>query len=242
MISLHLLKKVTAIVMLFMAIKTFAYADTILTLDSTESTYIDATTANQNTNYGSATSITIVNQFASNATFGLLRWDLSSLPLDATITSATINLYKAFSSASGSGTFLLYAATSTWDENTVTYATRPNKDLATILASTPFTFTTGGEGTLYSLSGAGLLTAVQSWYSTPSANFGVYLQGSGVTAGQFIAIRSDDSVTAAYFPELVLTYTVPEPTARILSVFFLGFLGIIGLVRQTRRQPFTSAR
>lgn len=71
------------------------------------------------------------------------------------------------------GTVNLYEVTSSWNESSVTYATRPR------IASTPVTSNAiTAANSFHDFAVTGL---VQSWVRTPASNFGIELQASGST-------------------------------------------------------------
>ena len=137
-------------------------------------------------------------------TRGLLQYDLSGIPKNALITSATLTL---------SGTNHVYTSTNAstlsrilgaWNEQTVTWTNQPATTLTSQIALTASTTSTQ----VYNID---VKTHVQDMVKNPSANFGWMLkvngEGTAAAAEMFFA-SSDYTVNAALRPKLVITYLI----------------------------------
>ncbi|MGD2179293.1 MAG: DNRLRE domain-containing protein, partial [Anaerolineae bacterium] len=129
----------------------------------------------------------------------LLRFDLSSLPSDAVIDSASLRLFLEASSGADPVSIAAYLITSSWSESTITWNTR---------------FTTGSFGINASVDSVvgsyktwSVTSFAQSWIDDPAANHGVMLRGptDGPTYERWFASR--DSMELV--PQLEVTYHVP---------------------------------
>jgi hypothetical protein len=164
---------------------------------------------------------------------GLVAFDLSSIPTNATITAATLTMFlsqtnmidstavslskvsrdwgEGASDAGDPGGFGVQAETNdaTWlhtfyDTN---FWTTPGGDFSPTLSAT--TMVTTGN-TAYMWSGGGLLADVQGWVSNPASNFGWVILGNEIDAGS--AKRFNTRENSSNPPQLTVTYQVPGIT------------------------------
>jgi hypothetical protein len=175
-----------------------------------------------------------------NATNALRRavvaFDLSSIPSNATITSATYSMLLAQAGPSTPGANISLnkvlrdwgegasnagspggqgAAAQTGDATWIhtffntSFWTNPGGDLSPTPSASTSVQT---EGIVYEWSGSGLLADVQSWVSNPASNFGWMIVGNEVDAGSADRFNSRENTVNP--PRLTLTFeiTVPTPT------------------------------
>lgn len=183
----------------------------------------------------------------------LLQFDLSAIPTDAVIVSATLNLHLT-QAASGEhmvsahrvlGSWTTGSSDPTGNEGTgaaaapadATWTSRsfgsPDMDWAN--AGGDFAATASGSSLIgtelvrYSISSAGLAADVQAWLADPSANHGWILLGDEAVNQSARRFGSTDG-SAEFAPTLEVEWTViPAPGAA-------AFLAIAGLVRPRRRR------
>jgi autotransporter-associated beta strand protein len=164
----------------------------------------------------------------------LFEFDLSSIPVGSTITSASLQLYCTDSHNVASN-FRLFRTLVDWGEGTATgkagatatagQASWNNRLTGTAAWSTPG----GASGTDYSAtvsastsvtgtgaktwSSAGLLADVQYWVNNPGSNFGWFLisdaEGTNQSVNRF---ATSENGTTANRPALTVTYTAPSPS------------------------------
>jgi len=99
------------------------YAQTTDDLNANADTYIDRNTATgeNNTNYGGNTTIRVEYNRNNNwDEFSLVKFDLSSIPSGATITSATLKLVKT-GGDTGAKNVAAHRLTKNWVENQATW-------------------------------------------------------------------------------------------------------------------------
>lgn len=171
---------------------------------------------NPTTNYGNVPFLAIeawTQSGAGRIQRSLIDFDYSSIPSEATITSAKLTLYAdttynysagsvppGHSQLSGSNAWNLSRVTSAWNEQTVTWATMPTIDAATTL-SLPASTSASQSYTI------DVTTFVKAEIANPSAYYGFLL--NLVTETPYRAVyfySSDDSHTAEH-PTMVIEYT-----------------------------------
>jgi|GEM_PF-1059540 len=145
----------------------------------------------------------------------LIRWNVSSIPANATVTAASITIRVTNKS---SNSYPIYALNRSFSESSATWN----------LASTGTSWATSGamgvadrdSTAMGSLAGSstGTLTAtlnatgiaeVQNWINDPAQNYGIAIASASNTDG--LDFRSSEYGTASYRPALNVTYTVTTP-------------------------------
>ena len=164
---------------------------------------------------------------------GLIAFDLTSIPINATITEATLSMFlnrprpnkgavdvslsralrdwgEGASDAGDPGGIGAQAETgdATWLHtfyDTSFWTTAGGDFSATLSATTPVM-----DNATYTWSGSGLLADVQSWISNPATNFGWFILGDEVDSGA--AQRFNTRENTSDPPQLTVTYQVSTPT------------------------------
>ena len=225
-------KALTAL-LLFAAIRSAAFADTVSFLPQKDNTlYEDEDPLNQLSN-GQGIYLYAGKTGVNGLRRGLIAFDLTSIPTNATLTEATLSMFLSRSGPNPAADISLSKALRDWGEgasnagpqggrgapaepgdatwiynfyNTSSWTT-PGGDFSPILsATTPVSM----ENTTYTWSGSGLLADVQSWVSNPASNFGWVILGNEIDAGSAKQFNSRES--ASNPPQLTVTYQVPSPT------------------------------
>ncbi len=193
------------------------FSQTTLTLQPNSTTGVDATVASNSPaqNFGGD-----VDDMAYTWTFsgnlglgrGLIRFDLSSIPTTATVTSATLYMYSDVSSGSGisgqptygNDSFLIKPITSAWTQSLVTWNTQPTTSTVNIV-SVPKSTSTAQNYVI------DITTLAQSFVSNPSTNYGLmYNMANEVTAYSSVIFASSNHSNSALHPKLVVVYdTIP---------------------------------
>jgi hypothetical protein len=146
-------------------------------------------------------------------TEALIKFDLSSIPSYATVTSANLMLTETrIVDNDAADVIIIDRVTSSWSETT-TWNTRPS--------STPTTITTPaidsispGTTNVYSISG--LEGLVQLWVTNSVENFGIKLSATNSSLNFRVSSRED--ATDTFRPALEVTYTVPDPVLTLIIV------------------------
>jgi hypothetical protein len=179
-------------------------------LAPSQDSYVNTNSAN--TNYGANASMVVdISGGGLGSQHALMQFDVSSMPANATISSATLTVNAT---ANGGATNLnLYRLNEAWTENQVTWNERvTGTNWGTLAGSI-----TGGVQASLNTGLTGLhswtvTTLVQSWYATPANDHGLMIAGPD-TGGTTVTYESNEGTTA---PQLVINYTVPQ-AAPVLS-------------------------
>ncbi len=175
-----------------------------VSIGNAEDSYLRETSGN--TNYGSETLLQGdgVDQDPDNGNYGELRpvlsWDVSSIPTDAVVDSASITLNLTDSST---GSYELFAVNTAWTEGTVAWndLDGPGDIGSTIIG----TITSGIIGnTVINLNASGI-ALVQGWIDGSISNDGIVIISGGTNNG----IDLSSSEAASGQPILNVTYTQP---------------------------------
>lgn len=163
------------------------------------------------TNYGGAEEISAIAWTVSNSNSiirGLLEFDLSSIPSNATIISSDLSLYynptsgnPGHSQLSGSNETLIQRITSNWDEATVTWDDQPTsttQNQITLPASQTDT---------QDYPNIDVTAMVQDMVSNPSQNFGFMFRLVNEDYYRSMMFASSDHPNASLWPKLDICYS-----------------------------------
>ena len=144
----------------------------------------------------------------------LIRFDVTNLPLDATVTSAKLTLYNTRSRNTNGDVPTLEKVTSTWDNKTK-WSTAPSY-VATTVTCPPVTgYSEGVPVTPEPYVITGLQSLVQAWIAAPASNFGLQLSCTSNLNFQWASSEYPDPTDTSIFsplrPELEVTFTTPAP-------------------------------
>jgi hypothetical protein len=170
----------------------------------------------------------LVNWSGATSSQGLIQFDLSALPSNVTILSATLSLYQSFNDGNGD-TISLFQNTSAWSESTTTYDTKPSFD-STAVSSLLISDPNSGVTRTFDLT-----SVVQGWYSGGLVNDGLTLTQSP-DAPAWIYFEGQRSSNPSQAPSLTIVYTsaVPEPASITLCSLGLGGVFLFGYGRRRR--------
>lgn len=165
---------------------------------------------------------------------GVLGFDLSSIPAGSTINSVTLvmTVLSGDGTASNVGTINLHQLTpggSTTNTIVETQAnwtlwstgnswTTPGGDYGPAIASS--TVTTYANGTAQNFASAILTETAQSLFDAGSPLQLILISPNAEATGHhFVRFHSDNSTTQEYRPQLIIDYTIPEPSTGFLILF-----------------------
>ncbi len=168
------------------------------TLMATKDSYVNSAAPDEN--YGSADNLR-AGRFLAIPSGGYYRsfvaFDLSSLPADAIIVAATLELYQT---SAGNVSLAAQRLTADWAEASVTWNTMP--------AATATGEVVGGlSDGWYRWN---ITAMVQQWRATPATNYGVQLLATGIIPTPYYAHRFS-SREGANPPRLVVEYVRQTP-------------------------------
>jgi len=167
------------------------------------------------TNYGSATTIH-VGEFNTGSTVyrSAIKFDLSTLPTNAIISSTTLSLYAVTDYSSNARTFRVYRLKRAWVEAEVTWniwATASNWSTAGAFHTDDCEQTDIGSR---AFSSTETLNEFKNFALTPTTKFGLDL-GNGwlikadTETDDSYQFSTSDDATAENRPKLVIVYTIP---------------------------------
>jgi hypothetical protein len=138
----------------------------------------------------------------------LLQFDLSSIPINAVVVSATLTLYKHTTNHYGvDNTSVLRKLTQSWVETTVTYNNQPPFSMVDSVIVPNTTSVTQASVSV------DVKNHVQYWINNPTLNngwvFKLYKNFESITTYAEQSWASSDFATSASRPKLDLTYYIP---------------------------------
>ena len=216
-----------ALLCIHIALNTHAQTTVILTASADNTIYQD----NKDNSNGAGQNFFAGNtggQTGSSPRRALLKFDLSTIPAGALVTSASLSLVVNRTQAGNEST-TIHKVLASWGEGTSNAGTRDGGGTAATTDDATWTNrlhpgtpwgTPGGDfvatasaTTIVGASGAYIFTAptvvadIQSWLTDPATNFGWIVKGNegGTQTAKRFASRQNSSLTAQ--PHLSITYT-----------------------------------
>ena len=168
---------------------------------------VDIYAGTPSVNFGKDALIVVGKDIAGKDDKILIKFDVSNIPADATVTSATLRLNLVSSSGSGSYDIGVFKIIASWTEATANWSNMSSggKYNSTQLAVTNVLLGSTGfkEWTLP----VGLINEWRD--SVPGPNYGAALVYKNSAKGPDYEFASKENATAASRPQLVVTYTTP---------------------------------
>lgn len=189
-------------------------AQTTVTLQPNSSSGEDAYIDNRlpNSNFGSIEDFMAAawtNSGTETIVRSLVKFDLSSIPTNAVVNSASLTLYaynsvgnQTHSTLSGSNAALIQKITDSWSESTVTWNNQPTTSAINQLTLAASTSTNQN----YTIN---VTAHVQDMVANPSTNFGFMLKLITEQYYRKLVFASSDNANAGLWPKLEINYTVP---------------------------------
>ncbi|MBK9461013.1 MAG: tandem-95 repeat protein [Sphingobacteriales bacterium] len=181
------------------------------TLTIADDSYIQKDKAT--TNYGNVNKF-VVGEKDNNIRRSLIRFDLSTIPSGAIITSAQLKLNRI--TGTKAQVIDVHALTESWTESLVTWNKKDAANWTTAGGSyNPTAAASVNMGTTTGFKYWGITSLVQSWVNTPANNFGVLLKRQAETNKDKHEFASSENTTVANRPALVVTYLQLAPCEAI---------------------------
>ena len=194
------------------------FAQTTIVIQPDESTSQDALIwdFNPTANYGNHLDFTAnawTNGGALTTGRSLVDFDLSAIPINATIISATLSLYHHYSTSivghstlSGSNACWLKRITSSWNEMTVTWNNQPSTT-----AQNEVTLTTSTNDTM-DYPNIDVTNLIKDIYNNPSTSYGMMLMLQTEQYYRNLLFASSGETNPAKRPKLSVTFNINTPT------------------------------
>lgn len=165
------------------------------------------------TNFGSDDAIKSGRDNGGPLFYGLLKFDVASIPASAVISSAKLRLYQFSSKKSGNMSVGVHRIDQAWTEN--------EADWSTADGSTAWSVGVGGTYSSPAVSNTDISIGSYTWYEwdvTPlmqewvdgiAPNFGIELIHGSVNAGTNVSFASKEHADTSLHPQLLIEYTSP---------------------------------
>lgn len=164
-------------------------------------------------NFGQVQILNFANKYNGANDYNLLiQFGLSTIPADAVVTNANLELLNLNFPApvnSAPATVDIYKVTQSWDENQITW----NNSVLNAVYYDPTPYDTqemNGYTTGTAVWSSFDLTGLaQQWVNGSMPNYGIMLQVDPMAGSWKRSIASDNHSTQSYHPKLTVTYTIP---------------------------------
>ena len=198
---------------LFVGLTVTSSAQTIIQLTPVADTYLDA--SNSTTNYGTTTFFSIEGE-NTRLKRALLKFDLSTLPSNATIVSASLVLQKVGTDVTANDVSVYRMGTTTpaqnWTETGASWDKYTGSSSWTVSGANSDIFATPYATTSVSANGSYSWTVtslVNDWVNNSIANNGIMLRANPEQSGNQPLFDFNSKQAASNQPVLVITYSLP---------------------------------
>ena len=173
-------------------------------------TYIDKDPVWIDDFFGGVERIEIRSGFGGEKMNILIKFDVSALPSDATVTGAKLTLHNIRQRSANGDVPVLEKVTAAWNNQTTwnTWNTGVPNTVASGVTCPTIAGLTEDPTTPEPYVITGLAALVTDWKTTPLNNYGIMLSG---TTDINLRFASSEYATVSVRPELEVTYTTPAP-------------------------------
>ncbi|MEQ1529598.1 MAG: DNRLRE domain-containing protein [Methylococcales bacterium] len=167
----------------------------------------DISAANTSTNYGSNAQVWVGANSSGKKYKGLVKFSVSGIPSNATVTSAKLRLFVENASGTGSMNIGVYKIIANWNESTVTwsnFSSSSNYNASQLaVAAAPLAYPTVAEWVLPN-------SLINEWRDgVPTPNYGLALNYENLVSNVWADFGSKENSNTALKPQLVINYTLP---------------------------------
>ena len=232
----HLVGSITktlTVLLLFATVCSVTLADPVPFPASKDNTLYQSTTGSLSNGQGIFFFAGRTNETSNFLRRGLVAFNLSSIPSNATVTAASLNLFLVKMGPVAPGNMTVNKALRDWGEGNsnagspgghgapaqtndatwlhnffnTSFWTTPGGDFSAAPSATAFV---EEEGRYHVWNGAGLIADVQAWVSNPASNFGWAIIGNEVDPGSAAKFGTSEHGTSP--PRLDVTFQTTPPT------------------------------
>lgn len=165
--------------------------------------YVDS--LNSTINFGNDHEVYIGNYSSSRMFRSYFQFDVSGIPTDSTITSATFNLTYTGGERGSSIIIEARKVLSSWSDTTINWDNQPSFDI-----------TNSEINAIVENISLDVKNIVQSWLI--DSNYGLVLKGKNESASiNWKRYASSDNNTAANRPKLIVTYNIPPTAPKVIA-------------------------
>jgi hypothetical protein len=227
--------KTVALLLLFATAGSVTLADPVPFPASKDNTLYQSTGGTLSNGQGIFVFAGRTNEASNGLRRGLMAFNLSSIPPNATVTAASLNLFLVKMGPIAPGNMTVHKALRDWGEGNsnagspgghgaaaqtndatwlhnffnTSFWTTPGGDFSAAPSATAFV---EQEGIYHVWSGPGLIADVQAWVSNPATNFGWAIIGNEIDLGSAAKFGTSEHGTAINRPRLDVTFTTSSPT------------------------------
>ena len=225
--------KTLTVLLLFASLGSITLADPVPFPASKDNTLYQSTTGSLSNGQGIFFFAGRTNETSNFLRRGLVAFNLSSIPSNATVTAASLNLFLVKMGPVAPGNMTVNKALRDWGEGNsnagspgghgapaqtndatwlhnffnTSFWTTPGGDFSAAPSATAFVEV---EGVYHVWSGPGLIADVQAWVSNPASNFGWAIIGNEVDPGSAAKFGTSEHGTSP--PRLDVTFQTTPPT------------------------------
>ena len=232
----HLVGSITKtliVLLLFATVCSVTLADPVPFPASKDNTLYQSTTGSLSNGQGIFVFAGRTNETTNFLRRGLVAFNLSSIPSNATVTAASLNLFLVKMGPVAPGNITVNKALRDWGEGNsnagspgghgapaqtndatwlhnffnTSFWTTPGGDFSAAPSATAFVEV---EGVYHVWSGPGLIADVQAWVSNPASNFGWFIIGNEIDQGSAAKFGTSENSTSP--PRLDVTFQTTPPT------------------------------
>jgi len=181
-------------------ISTLSLVPSTVTLHSVADTFINQ--AARDTNYGGQSNMAAGNYWGGSRRFSMVRFDLSAVPVNATVSGAVLKLYM-FRDYQSPGTYTVYRIRTPWSEAGAIWATHSKA-----YRQVPPAGSTVIQPTMLdSYVDFDVRDLARSWVATPGRNYGCLVRP--IEGNELVGVQFATREYVGRDPLLVLTYLTP---------------------------------